>query len=64
MLDIHITSPTFYVHRILLEKDNKPIIEHQRWLNLILKEVVQNRVIKWLDACKYPISDNQWVTSV
>jgi hypothetical protein len=48
------------MHRILLEEDYKPSIEHQRRLNPNMKEV-----LKLLDAgVIYPIFDSKWVTPV
>ncbi|XP_070048854.1 uncharacterized protein [Nicotiana tomentosiformis] len=41
-------SPTFYMHKILLEEGHKPSIEHQRRLNPNMKEVVKKEVINWL----------------
>ena len=53
------------MHRILLEKDNKPTVDAQRSLNPSMKEVVQNEVLKWLDAgVIYHISDSSWVSLV
>ncbi|XP_061955587.1 uncharacterized protein LOC133677523 [Populus nigra] len=43
----------------------KPTIEHQRRLNLTMKDVVRKEVLKWLDAgVIYPISDSSWVSPV
>lgn len=53
------------MHKILLEKDDKATIKHQQKLKLIMKEVVEKEIIKWLDAgIIYPISDNAWVSLV
>lgn len=44
---------------------HKATIEHQRKLNLNMKEVVHNEVIKLLDVgIIYPISNNNEVSSV
>ncbi|XP_044467736.1 uncharacterized protein LOC123197479 [Mangifera indica] len=57
--DIKGISPTICMHRIHMLDDFKPTIEHQRKLNLIMKEVVRNEVIKLLDAgIIYPISNS------
>ncbi|XP_070004815.1 uncharacterized protein [Nicotiana sylvestris] len=45
-------SPTFYMHRIILEDDAKPSLEHQRRLNKAIQEVVKKKVIKWIDWSK------------
>ncbi|WRX15316.1 Reverse transcriptase [Theobroma cacao] len=50
--DIKGISPSICMHKILLEENHKATIEHQRRLNLIMKEVVNNEIIKWLDAEK------------
>ncbi|XP_022848829.1 uncharacterized protein LOC111371154 [Olea europaea var. sylvestris] len=48
-----------------MDDDFKPSVEHQRRLNLDMKEVVKAEVVKWLDAgIIYPISDNAWVSPV
>lgn len=53
------------MHKILMEDNHKPmVIPHWR-LNLNLKEVMKNEVIKLLDAgIIYPISDSAWVSLV
>nr|XP_009786564.1 PREDICTED: uncharacterized protein LOC104234659 [Nicotiana sylvestris] len=61
MSDIKGISPTFCMHKILMEDGHKPSVEQQRRLNPIMKEVVRKEVIKWLDACiVFPISDSKW----
>ncbi|XP_070005140.1 uncharacterized protein [Nicotiana sylvestris] len=63
MVDIKGISPTFYMHKILLEEGHKPSIEHQRRLNPNIKEVVKKEVIKWLDtSIIFPISDSNWIS--
>ncbi|PIN12571.1 DNA-directed DNA polymerase [Handroanthus impetiginosus] len=63
--DIKEISPSFCMHKILLEDDQKPSVESQRRLNLIMKEVVKKEIIKWLDAgIIYPISDSSWISPV
>ena len=53
------------MHKILLEDDAKPSVEHQRRLNPNMKEVVRKEILKWLDAgIIYPISDSSWVSPV
>ncbi|KAH9704917.1 hypothetical protein KPL70_011661 [Citrus sinensis] len=47
------------------DRHNSNSVEHQRMLNLIMKEVVKKEIIKWLDAgVIYPISDSSWVSPV
>ncbi|KAL5570702.1 hypothetical protein UlMin_020299 [Ulmus minor] len=65
LADIKGISPSFCMHKILLEDSNKNSIEAQRRLNPIMKEVVKKEIIKWLDAgIIYPISDSSWVSPV
>jgi len=63
--DIKGINPSLCMHRILLEEDYKPSVEHQRRLNPNMKEVVKKEVLKLLDAgVIYPISDSKWVSLV
>ncbi|PIN03721.1 DNA-directed DNA polymerase [Handroanthus impetiginosus] len=63
--DIKGISPSFCMHKILLEDDQKPSVESQRRLNSIMKEVVKKEIIKWLDVgIIYPISNSSWVSPV
>ena len=56
--------PSICMHKILLEKNARTSIEHQRRLNPIMK-VVRNEVLKWLNAgFIYAISDSPWVSPV
>ena len=65
LADIKAIKPSMCMHRILLEEDNKPIVDAQRCLNPSMKEVVWKDVLKWLDAgVIYPISDSSWVSLV
>ena len=53
------------MHKILLEDSAKTSIEHQRRLNLVMKEVVIKEVLKWLNAgFIYAISGSPWVSPV
>ena len=53
------------MHKILMEENSRPSIEHQRRLNLVMKEVVRKEVLKWLNArFIYVISDSPWVSPV
>ena len=63
--DIKGTSPSIYMHKILMEEEHIPSIEHQRWLNPVMKEVIKKEVLKWLQArFIYAISNNTWVSLV
>jgi hypothetical protein len=58
-------SPSLCTHHIPMEQDNKPIREHQRRLNNMIREVVKKEVLKLLKAgVIYPISDSEWVSPV
>ena len=58
-------SPSICMHKILLEENAKPSVEHQRRLNPVMKEVIRKEVLKWLYAgFIYAISDSPWVSSV
>ncbi|CAN6542794.1 unnamed protein product [Malus baccata var. baccata] len=60
--DIKGISPSICMHRILLEDNYKPSVEHQRRLNPNMKEVVRAEILKLLDAgIIYPISDSKWI---
>ena len=39
-------SPSICMHKILLEENEKPSVEHQRRLNPVMKEVVRKEVLK------------------
>ena len=63
--DIKGISPSICMHKILMEENYKPSIEHQRRLNPNMKEVVRVEVMKLLDAgIIYPIFDSAWVSPV
>ena len=58
-------SPSICMHKILMEEGHTPSIEHQRWLNPSMKEVVKKVVLMWLQAgFIYAISDSPWVSLV
>ena len=57
--------PSIWMHKILMKEDHALSIEHQRWLNPVMKEVVKKEVLKWLQAWFiYAISDSPWVSLV
>ncbi|GKC23943.1 reverse transcriptase domain-containing protein [Tanacetum coccineum] len=59
--DIKGIDPSFCTHKILMEDDFKPAIQHQRRVNPKIHEVIKKEVIKLLDAgLIYPISDSPW----
>ena len=63
--DLKGISPSICMHKILLNDNAKTSIEHQRRLNLVMKEVVRKEVLKWLNAgFIYAISDTSLVSPV
>ncbi|GKE86628.1 hypothetical protein Tco_1560370, partial [Tanacetum coccineum] len=63
--DIKGIDPQFCTHKILMEDDSKPKIQHQRRVNQKIHEVIKKEVIKLLDAgLIYPISDSPWVSPI
>ncbi|GJS58882.1 reverse transcriptase domain-containing protein [Tanacetum coccineum] len=63
--DIKGIDPSFCTHKILMEDDFKPAIQHQRRVNPKIHEVIKKEVIKLLDArLIYPIFDSPWVSPV
>nr|GEZ16794.1 reverse transcriptase domain-containing protein [Tanacetum cinerariifolium] len=63
--DIKGIDPEFYTHKILMEEDFEPAVQHQRRVNPKLHSVIKQEVLKLLDAgLIYPISDSPWVSLV
>ncbi|GJY16401.1 hypothetical protein Tco_0386823 [Tanacetum coccineum] len=63
--DIKGIDPSLCTHKILMEDDIKPAVQHQRRVNPKIHEVIKKEVIKLLDAgLIYPISDSPWVSPV
>ncbi|GJZ22744.1 reverse transcriptase domain-containing protein [Tanacetum coccineum] len=63
--DIKGINPEFYTHKILMEEDYKPAVQHQRRVNPKIHDVIKKEVEKLLDAgLIYPISDSPWVSPV
>ena len=55
-------SPTRCQHKINMEPDAKPVVDHQRRLNPNMEEVVRTEILKLLEAgIIYPIVDSRWV---
>ncbi|GJW40905.1 reverse transcriptase domain-containing protein [Tanacetum coccineum] len=48
--DIKGINPEFYTHKILMEEDYKPAVQHQRRVNLKIHDVIKKEVEKLLDA--------------
>ena len=61
--DIKGISPSICIHKIMMEEEYIPSVEHQRRLNPIIKEVVKKEVLKWLHVgFIYAISDSSRVS--
>nr|GFA18228.1 DNA-directed DNA polymerase [Tanacetum cinerariifolium] len=61
--DIQGINPEFCTHKILMEEDYKPAVQHQRRVNPKIYDVIKKEVEKILDAgLIYPISDSLWVS--
>nr|GEX02496.1 reverse transcriptase domain-containing protein [Tanacetum cinerariifolium] len=65
LFDIKGINPEFCTHKILMEDEFKPAVQHQRRVNPKFLEVIKKEVLKVLDAkLIYPISDSPWVSPV
>nr|GEU74199.1 reverse transcriptase domain-containing protein [Tanacetum cinerariifolium] len=63
--DIKGINPKFCNHKILIEENFKPVVQHHRRVNLKIHDVIKKEVKKLLDAgLIYPISDSPWVSPV
>nr|GEY22624.1 reverse transcriptase domain-containing protein [Tanacetum cinerariifolium] len=63
--DIHGINPEFCTHKILIEEDYKPAVQHQRRVKPKIHDVIKKEVEKLLDAgLIYLISDSPWVSPV
>nr|GEZ29969.1 reverse transcriptase domain-containing protein [Tanacetum cinerariifolium] len=63
--DILGINPEFCTHKILMEEEYKPAVQHQRRVNPKIHDVIKKEVEKLLDAgLLYPISDSPWVSPV
>nr|GEY53543.1 reverse transcriptase domain-containing protein [Tanacetum cinerariifolium] len=63
--DIKGINLEFCTHKILMEEDFEPAVQHQRRVNLKIHDVIKQEVIKLLEAgLIYPISDSPWVSPV
>nr|GEX81007.1 reverse transcriptase domain-containing protein [Tanacetum cinerariifolium] len=56
-------NPEFCTHKILMEEDYKPVVQHQRRVSPKIHDVIKKEVEKLLDAgLIYQISDSPWVS--
>ncbi|GJV82831.1 reverse transcriptase domain-containing protein [Tanacetum coccineum] len=61
--DIKGINPEFCSHKILMEEDYEPAVQHQRRVNPKIHDVIKKEVEKNFDAgLIYPISDSPWVS--
>ncbi|GJZ23546.1 hypothetical protein Tco_0561005, partial [Tanacetum coccineum] len=59
--DIKGINPKFCTHKILMEEDYEPTVQHQRRVNPKIHDIIKKEVEKLLDAgLIYPISDSPW----
>nr|GEX13913.1 reverse transcriptase domain-containing protein [Tanacetum cinerariifolium] len=64
LFDIKGIDPEFCTHKILMEDDFKPTVQHQRKVNPKIYDVIKQEVLKLLDArLIYPIPDSPWEKS-
>nr|GEV88279.1 reverse transcriptase domain-containing protein [Tanacetum cinerariifolium] len=62
--DIKGINPEFCTHKILMEDDFEPVVQHQRMVNLKIHEMIKKEILKLLDSkLIYPISDSPWEKS-
>ncbi|GJV03825.1 reverse transcriptase domain-containing protein [Tanacetum coccineum] len=62
LFDIKGINLEFSTHKILMEEDYKPAVQHQRRVNPKIHNVIKKEVEKLLDAgLIYPISDSLWL---
>nr|GEW49727.1 reverse transcriptase domain-containing protein [Tanacetum cinerariifolium] len=65
LFDIKGINPEFCTHKIFMEEDFTPTVQHQRRVNPKIHDVIKQEVIKLLDAgLIYPISHSPWVSMV
>ncbi|GKF18732.1 hypothetical protein Tco_0063650 [Tanacetum coccineum] len=63
--DIKGINPEFCSHKILMEEDYEPAVQHQIRVNPKIHDVIKKEVEKLLNAgLIYPISDSPWVSPV
>nr|GEV82905.1 reverse transcriptase domain-containing protein [Tanacetum cinerariifolium] len=63
--DIMGINPEFCTHKIVIEEDFEPAVQHQRRVNPKIHDVIKQEVLKLLNAgLIYPISDSPWDSSV
>nr|GEX72895.1 reverse transcriptase domain-containing protein [Tanacetum cinerariifolium] len=65
LFDIMGIDLEFFTHKILMEDDFEPAVQHQRRVNPKIHDVIKKEVLKLLDVgLVYPIFDSPWVSPV
>nr|GFB68401.1 reverse transcriptase domain-containing protein [Tanacetum cinerariifolium] len=65
LFDIKGINPEFFTHKILIEDDFEPVVQHQRRVNPKIHNVIKQEVLKLLEAgLIYLISDSPLVSTV
>nr|GFA67378.1 DNA-directed DNA polymerase [Tanacetum cinerariifolium] len=63
--DIQGINPEFCTHKILMEEDYKPAVQHQRRVNPKIYDIIKKELERLFDAgLIYLISDSPWVSPV
>nr|GEY98797.1 hypothetical protein [Tanacetum cinerariifolium] len=63
--DIKGINPEVCTHKILMEEDFEPVVQHQRRVNPKIHDIIKQEVLKLFDArLIYPIPDSPWVSPV
>nr|GEW25051.1 hypothetical protein [Tanacetum cinerariifolium] len=61
LFDIKGINPKFCIHKILMDEDFKPAVQHQRRVNPKIHDVIKKEIKKLLDASLiYPILESPW----
>nr|GEW60281.1 reverse transcriptase domain-containing protein [Tanacetum cinerariifolium] len=65
LYDIKGINPEFCTHKILIEDDFKPAVQHQIRVNPKIHDVIKKEVEKLLDVgLIYPVSDSPWISPI
>nr|GEV18113.1 putative reverse transcriptase domain-containing protein [Tanacetum cinerariifolium] len=65
VVEIKGISPSFCMHKILMEDNFKPVVQHQYRLNPKVQDGVKAEIVKLLDAgLIYAISDGDWISPI
>nr|GEY51437.1 reverse transcriptase domain-containing protein [Tanacetum cinerariifolium] len=65
LFDIKGIDPKFCTHKILMEEDFEPAVQHQRRVNPKIYDVIKQEVLELLDVkLIYAVSDSPWLSPV